>query len=242
MASPLQFAFRTQKAVGVVDAEPVYKPVLTADVTSRYSQYSPCGRWFAWATPAGVTVCDASNSNTVMTLGLANVYELAFSPKGSFLSTWERPSKDEAGDATKNLKVWRVEQAAGDASQPTAAQPLGQFVQKQQEGWNLWYTSDEKYCARQVTNEVQFYQSGDLQTVSNKLRVEGVRQFSLAPGPLRSVAVYVPQRQVRISFHPHPRFVCRTCACVHGCTTPWPTKSSSLLTHTIGIPCCCQDF
>lgn len=196
MALPLQFAFRTQKAVGVVDADPAYKPVLTAELTSRFSEYSPCGRWFAWATPAGVTVCDASTSKTVMTLGLVSVYELAFSPKGSFLSTWERPSKDENGDATKNLKVWRVEQAAGDASQPSDAQPLGQFVQKQHEGWNLWYTSDEKYCARLVTNEVQFYQSGDLQTVANKLRIEGVRQFALAPGPLRGVAVYVPQRQV----------------------------------------------
>ena len=197
MALPFQFAFRTQKAVGLVDADPTYNTVLTTDVTSRYSQYSPCGRWFAWATPAGVTICDASTSKTVLTLGLVNVYELAFSPKGSFVSTWERPSKDEAGDATKNLKVWRVEQAAGDATLPSEVEPVGQFVQKQIEGWNLWYTSDEKYCARQVTNEVQFYLSDDLKTVSNKLHVEGVRQFALAPGPLKSVAVYVPQIKVR---------------------------------------------
>ncbi|SPO01371.1 related to eukaryotic translation initiation factor 3 subunit 9 [Cephalotrichum gorgonifer] len=192
MALPLQFAYRTQKAVGLMDADPTYRPVLNSEITSRFSQYSPCGRWFAWATPTEVTVCDASTSITVMTLGLTNVYELDFSPKGSFLSTWERPSKDEAGDANKNLKVWRVEKSA-DPSQPSTAEPVGKFVQKQQDGWHLAYTSDEKHCARLVTNEVQFFQSGDLQTVWNKLRVEGVKQFALAPGPLQSVAVYVPQ-------------------------------------------------
>lgn len=190
MALPLQFAYRTQKAVGLVDVDPVYQPVLgLADVNCRCSQYSPCGRWFAWATTTDVNVSDASTGNVVLMLPLSNVYELSFSPKGTFVSTWERPSKDEAGDATKNLKVWRVEQA-GEST------PVGQFVQKQQDGWTLNYTSDEKYCARLVTNEVQFYQSDDLQTVWNKLRVEGVRQFSLGPGQLRSVAVYVPQRQV----------------------------------------------
>src|SRR5690554_5080151 len=100
MALPLQFAYRTQKAVGLVDADSVYNSILSVDVSSRFCQYSPCGRWFAWATPEGVTVRDAVTTNTVMTLGLVHVYELAFSPKGSFLSTWERPSKDEAGDAT----------------------------------------------------------------------------------------------------------------------------------------------
>ncbi|PKS07117.1 hypothetical protein jhhlp_005717 [Lomentospora prolificans] len=189
MALPLQFAYRTQKAVGVVDADPVYKPILAlTDVNCRCSQYSPCGRWFAWATTTEVIVSDASTGSIVLTLPLSNVYELSFSPKGTFVSTWERPGKDEAGDATKNLKVWRVEQT-------TEATPVGQFVQKQQDGWSLNYTSDEKYCARLVTNEVQFYESNDLQTVWNKLRVEGVRQFSLGPGQLRSVAVYVPQRQ-----------------------------------------------
>ncbi|CAI4214642.1 unnamed protein product [Parascedosporium putredinis] len=189
MALPLQFAYRTQKAVGLVDVDPVYQPVLgLADVNCRCSQYSPCGRWFAWATTTDVNVSDASTGNVVLMLPLSNVYELSFSPKGTFVSTWERPSKDEAGDATKNLKVWRVEQA-GEST------PVGQFVQKQQDGWTLNYTSDEKYCARLVTNEVQLYQSDDLQTVWNKLRVEGVRQFSLGPGQLRSVAVYVPQRQ-----------------------------------------------
>lgn len=73
---------------------------------------------------------------------------------------------------------------------------MGSFVQKSQTGWNLQYTSDEKLCARAVTNEVQFYQSGDLSTVWNKLRIEGVTDFALSPGNSQSIAVFVPERKV----------------------------------------------
>lgn len=72
----------------------------------------------------------------------------------------------------------------------------GRFVQKPQTGWNLQYTYDERYCARVVTNEVQFYESGDLGTVWNKLRVEGVTDFAVSPGQNHSVAVFIPERKV----------------------------------------------
>lgn len=83
----------------------------------------------------------------------------------------------------------------GDESERSV---IGEYVQKSQTGWNLQYTSDEKYCARAVTNEVQFYQSGDLTSPWNKLRVEGVTDFAVSPGKNHSVAVFVPERKVCI--------------------------------------------
>ncbi|EOO01998.1 putative eukaryotic translation initiation factor 2a protein [Phaeoacremonium minimum UCRPA7] len=195
MASPLQFAYRTQKAIGVVDAAPVYEPLpgfVKPEGNLRCCVYSPCGRYFAWASNEGVSVIDASVGHVLTTLAIPNVFELGFSPRGSFLSTWERPSKDEAGDATKNFKIWRT---AEDLPEGVEKQPLGRFVQKSQSGWNLQYTADEKFCARLVTNEVQFYDSNDLSTVWNKLRVEGVSDFAIAPGPTHSVAVFIPERK-----------------------------------------------
>jgi translation initiation factor 2A len=77
--------------------------------------------------------------------------------------------------------------------------PIGQFVQKQQGGWNLQYTADEKYCARLVTNEVQFFESHNFSNVWNKLRVEGAANFALAPGSQNhAVAVFVPERKVSL--------------------------------------------
>jgi len=196
MASPLQFAYRTQKTIGVFDASPTYESVsgfAKPEGNLRCCDYSPCGRFFGYASAEAVTVVDASSGQQVLTLPIINVYEIGFSPRGTFLITWERPAKDENGDATKNLKVWRtLEEGVAGADK----QPLGSFVQKQQGNWNLQYTADEKYCARLVTNEVQFHESHDLITVWNKLRVEGATSYALAPGlQNHAVAVFTQERK-----------------------------------------------
>ena len=142
-----------------------------------------------------VNIIDPSVGAIITTLPTENVYELGFSPKGTFVITWQRPSKDEAGDAVKNLKVWRVidEASNGDDSQ---RETVGKFVQKSQTGWNFQYTFDEQYCARVVTNQVQIYESSDLTKVWNRIHVEGVADFSVSPGKNHSIAVFVPERKV----------------------------------------------
>ena len=126
-----------------------------------------------------------------------NVFEIGFSPLGTYVITWQRPAKDEEGNAVKNLKVWRViEGSPEEQREDREPNVVGRFVQKSQTGWNLQYTYDERFCARVVTNEVQFYESGDLSTVWNKLRVEGVLDFAISPGENHSVAVFIPERKV----------------------------------------------
>lgn len=146
-----------------------------------------------------VTVIDASTGHVIKSLLAQNVYELGFSPLGTFIITWQRPSKDDNGDAVKNLKVRKVLEGSPDTNEEEQ-HVVGQFVQKSQTGWNLQYTYDEQYCARVVTNEVQFYKSEDLGTVWNKLRVEGVTDFAVSPGENHTIAVFIPERKVgRIS-------------------------------------------
>ena len=143
------------------------------------------------ADSCSVTVVGTSDGQNIANLPTENVFEIGFSPRGSFIITWQRPSKDERGDAVKNLLVRKViNEAEGDD------EVVGRFVQKSQTGWNLQYTFDEQYCARVVTNEIQFYESQDLGTVWNKLRVEGVTDFAVSPGHNYPVAVFVPERKV----------------------------------------------
>ncbi|KAI4693254.1 uncharacterized protein J4E88_001625 [Alternaria novae-zelandiae] len=196
MAVPTQLAYRSAKGIGIFNAAPVYEALpgfVRPEGNLRCCCYSPDSKYFAWATPEQVSVIDASVGNVITILPTPNVYELGFSPLGTYLITWQRPSKDEDGNAAKNLRVWKTlsDEAEDDGSRAV----IGEYVQKNQSGWNLQYTSDEKYCARVVTNEVQFFQSSDLRNPWNKLRVEGVTDMALAPGKNHSVAVFVPERK-----------------------------------------------
>ncbi|KAL8779194.1 MAG: hypothetical protein Q9194_001575 [Teloschistes cf. exilis] len=179
MAVPTQFASwtyidRTSKDIGVVNAAPIYQGLPGLE---------------------RVTIVDVSAGHIVTTLPAQNVFELGFSPLGSFLITWQRPSKDENGDAIKNLKVWSVLEGHQAGPEEDEHSVAGRFVQKSQTGWNLQYTYDERYCARVVSNEVQFYRSEDLGTVWNKLHVDGVSDFAISPGKNHSIAVFVPERK-----------------------------------------------
>ena len=138
---------------------------------------------------------NASTGGVLTVLPAQNVFELGFSPFGTFIITWQRPSKDENGDAVKNLKVWRTVEDAIDVREHERL-VVGRFVQKSATGWNLQYTYDEHFCARVVTNEIQFYKSWDLSTVWNKLRVEGVTDFAVPPGENHAIAIFVPERKV----------------------------------------------
>ncbi|KAL5342074.1 eukaryotic translation initiation factor eIF2A-domain-containing protein [Aspergillus crustosus] len=194
MAAPTQLSYRTVKGVGILDASPVYEPLAGFEKPEgniRCSAYSPCGRYFAWASPEQVTIIDPSVGHVVSTIPAENVYELGFSPLGTYLITWQRPVKDANGDTGKNLKVWQVVESSSGAENRI----VGEYVQKSQNSWNIQYTSDEKLCARAVTNEVQFYESDNLSKVWNKLRVEGVADFALSPSQNLSVAVFIPERK-----------------------------------------------
>ncbi|KAJ6111656.1 hypothetical protein N7523_007717 [Penicillium sp. IBT 18751x] len=192
MAAPTQLAYRTLKGIGIMNAAPTYEALsgfVRPEGNLRCSSYSPCGRYYAFASPEKVTIVDASSGNLVSTIPAENVFELGFSPLGTYVITWQRASKDENGDATKNLKVWRAVESGDEHT------VVGSYVQKSQTGWNLQYTPDEKLCARVVTNQVQFFQSDNLSTVWNKLHVEGVADFALSPGKTQSIAVFIPERK-----------------------------------------------
>ncbi|KAH8428964.1 translation initiation factor 2A [Aspergillus melleus] len=197
MAAPTQFAYRSVKGIGIFDAAPVYAPLSGFEKPEgnlRCSAYSPCGRYFAWASQDKVTIVDPSVGHIITNIPADNVFELGFSPLGTYLITWQRPTKDANGDAVKNLKVWKVVETPADSNGDEHT-IVGSYVQKSQTGWNLQYTSDERFCARVVTNEVQFYESDNLYKVWNKLRVEGVSDFALSPGKNQAVAVFIPERK-----------------------------------------------
>jgi hypothetical protein len=106
---------RAQKSVGLVGGSPNYAPLegfQAPDVAARTYQYSSDGRLFAIALLSGyvpvhlscfsitgtkcvglisVKIYQAENAQLLKELELPNVVEINFSPRGTYISTWERP-------------------------------------------------------------------------------------------------------------------------------------------------------
>ncbi|KAK9486158.1 eukaryotic translation initiation factor eIF2A-domain-containing protein [Lipomyces starkeyi] len=190
MASVPQFYFRTSKIIGLTDAAPRYEDVEGFQQPTgnlRTCTYSPSGGHFAYTTVDDVKIIDSTSGAVSQTIPVPNVYEVGFSPKGSYLCTYERPVKlDDAQNAHHNFKVWDV--ATGEK--------ISQFVQKNQTMANFQFTYDEKFCARLVPNELQFYETKKLGgPASHKLRVEGCTAFAISPGHSYYIAIFVPERK-----------------------------------------------
>ncbi|CCJ28474.1 unnamed protein product [Pneumocystis jirovecii] len=197
-----QFACRSAQYISLTNGYPLYAPVTGFNKPGKdmlTCSYGLDGRFFAWSSSENVKIVDASTGELVQILNIPKVCEIMLSPKSNYIVTWQRPSKTEDGSANKNLKIWNI----------STAKLLCSFVQKSQI-WNLQYTTDEKLCARKVTNEVQFFEATNMEKGPiYKLYAEGVSSFSLSPGRNNVVAVFIPEmkgKPATVSIYNIPTF------------------------------------
>ncbi|KAH9483473.1 Eukaryotic translation initiation factor 2A [Psilocybe cubensis] len=184
-----QYAFRAQKSLGLVNGTPDYTPVagfVAPDVPARTQAYSADGRLYAYALPTVVRIFQAEGAKLLQELPFPNIVDLSFSPRGTYISTWERPVKLEDGAQHKNLRVFSV----------STGVELIAFTQKSQEGWDLQYTISESHAIRLVSSEIQVYRPSEWSKgIVDKLRVEGSTLVSLSPGLNPSIAVFVAEKK-----------------------------------------------
>jgi translation initiation factor 2A len=184
-----QYAYRAQKSLGLVNGTPTYHPVagfISPDAPAKAMSYSADGRLYAYALPTVVRIYQAEGAQLLQELPLPNIVDLSFSPRGTYISTWERPIKLEDGAQHKNLRVFSV----------STGEELISFTQKSMEGWELQYTISESHAIRLVTSEVQVFRPSEWNKgVVDKLRVEGASLVSLSPGLNPSLAVFVAEKK-----------------------------------------------
>lgn len=181
-----QYASRTLRSISLVNGSPDYEPVKSfesaASSFNRDYKYSPDGRLYAYITPACVYIHYAENAELLRELPLPNIVDVSFSPRGTYISTWERIVKLENDEQHKNLRVFSV--SSGDE--------LISFTQKTNTGWELQFTISESHAIRLVGQELQVFHPAEWSKgVVDKLKVEGVTTISLSPGLNPSVAVFV---------------------------------------------------
>ncbi|CAJ0916731.1 4428_t:CDS:10 [Entrophospora sp. SA101] len=185
---PSQFAYRTVSNLALSAGNPTYQPLESFQDPGgsiKIFQYSKDGSHFGWVSPESVKIIDAETAELINEIRKSNVVEIGFSPKGNYISTWERPVKLQDGSAHKNLIIWEV----------ATGQELISFTQKSQNNWNVQWTEDETYFCRMVTNLIHFYDSKNIELgIHNKLPLDGINDFSLSPGKNPSIAVVIPEK------------------------------------------------
>lgn len=144
------------------------------------------GQLLAAAGEEQVVIYKVPDAEQVGTLPLSNVVLMAFSPGGSLLVTCQRPTKDAAGQPSKNLKVWDV------STLTTVFEVTLKDVTK--ESWPAChFSSDDKHILMPVTNNVQIYTSTDSFKVYRKVTVKGLTTMSVSPGPSPVLAAFTPE-------------------------------------------------
>ena len=186
------FPVRAQKSLGLIGGTPTYDPLDSfegPDVAARTYKYSSDGRLFAYAVPTCVRIYQAESAQLLQELSVPNVVDINFSPRGTYMSTWERPVKLEDGAQHKNLRVFSV----------STGEELIAFTQKSQEGWDLQYTISESHAIRLVSQDIQVFRPAEWSAgVVDRLKVEGAASVTLSLGLNPSVAVFVPEKKVRV--------------------------------------------
>lgn len=190
MSALTQFSYRAPRSVGIINGTPSYSnfeniPKLTEEV--RVSLYSPEGTYFAYTQPTFVTIINPDDGEILNKIELKDVYDLHFSPNGSFLSTWEKPIKQENGNFHNNVKIFETKTAT----------IVGEYSCKDQSGWKPDFTSDEKVIARLFKNEVKFYQVNKTINFNknwSSLKLEHISNFKLSPGQNPKIATFIPEK------------------------------------------------
>ncbi|KAF8256983.1 eukaryotic translation initiation factor eIF2A-domain-containing protein [Lactarius quietus] len=180
---------RTQKSVGLVGGTPTYQPIgafQPPDSAARTYQYSPDGRLFALAVPSGVRIHQAETGDLLQELAILNVIELKFSPRGTYLSLWERHVKLADDAQHKNLRIFSV----------STGEELIAFTQKSYDGWDVQYTISESHAVRIVGQEIHVFNPAEWGNgIVDRLKVEGASSITLSPGLNPSVAIFVPEKK-----------------------------------------------
>lgn len=163
--------------------------------------FSKDGKLFAWGNGQVINIVSTADSKLLHTFDLPKVVALEFSPKNTILATWQTYTTGKDGAAgVPNLQLYDLK----------TGKCVKSFIQKKMEHWSPRWSADEKICARNVNNEVHFFENNNFDTIANKLHLQKVSDFELSPGehPCK-VAVYVPGSKGAPSFvrlYQYPNF------------------------------------
>jgi translation initiation factor 2A len=148
--------------------------------------FSPAGNYVCIVATgaAGIRVLNSGTNELVRELSCPDVMSMDFSPLGSFLVTWSRPTA--ASGPSGNLRVWDMR----------TGEVVIQFVQKVQKKNLIQWTHDEHVCMRIVSNEIHILDGhAPASGIKCKLFIKNVALYSIAGcGTYCDVVCFIPSQ------------------------------------------------
>ncbi|XP_051482323.1 eukaryotic translation initiation factor 2A isoform X2 [Apus apus] len=152
--------------------------------------FSKDGSLFAWCNGEKVNLVNVTSAELLCSFDLPKVVCLAFSPKNSVLATWQAYTTAKDGTAgLPNLQLHDVK----------TGKCLKSFIQKKMQNWCPCWADDESICARNVNNEVHFFENNDFTPGSSSDPPCAAKTLTCCWWVLQ-VAVYVPGSKGAPSF------------------------------------------
>ncbi|KAG6556078.1 hypothetical protein Mapa_002019 [Marchantia paleacea] len=183
-APPLSFFVRGPEGLSLLLGPPFDGEVEKKldKVSCSAAKFTSDGSKLAVTTPEAVVIYDANSCKEVLKLPMPGATATAFSPLGTYLQTFQKPTGQE-----KNLTLW-------DLKTGSIAFQLFQKTQSKSNWPAVQFSDDETLACRLVTNEVHFYDGKDFQKgIIDKLRVPGIAGVQLSHAPGSHIAAYVPE-------------------------------------------------
>ena len=185
MLPPATIFFRSKKQVEVCAVEGEDKKCyVLASGYSTFHVFHPDGSEVLVHMPSkGILKCHLSSlsqeetSDNAFLENSTRIQYCMYSPKGTYILTWERLNTATATDESKNLKIWNGK----------TGQYLFGFALKnlRREQWPpIQWTHDEAFAFHLVTNHLHVYKGQNVFIDENpryerKIRCEGISSFSI---------------------------------------------------------------
>lgn len=148
--------------------------------------FSPCGKYFAWTNGRSVNICTTNNWKIIHELARPRAFYLKFSPKGTYLMTWEQfVINKETQEGAPNLFIYKAE----------TGEDVFNIIQKRQTDWEPNWSSDEVLVALMIGGEVLFYEPNSADGFTKFVRKLGGKNGSVSMSPVNyppHIAFYVP--------------------------------------------------
>lgn len=218
-----------------------YQPVEAFDKPTkecRSATYSSNGKYFGYTQPDEVVIFNTETSKLLLKIELPDVFDIEFSPKGTYLCLWCKPVllDKESGVWNKNVKIFNI----------ANTKIIMEWSNKHQSGWKPQFTADEKFFAKGTFNnkEIDFFD------ISNANVLEHVNQpsfkyktadipyqsFKISPGLNPSIAVFLPEKSgkpANVSIYNLPNFNQPVCSKnffkAEKCQLTWNALGTALL-------------